>query len=170
VLVLLLPATRHCSLFAPLLFIFAYEHLMLLSTSDSSYGVGTNLARSLRISDLKNYITGSVLYNVRAVDPTVIMPLNDIDTEQTKSTEKTQATTDQLLNYLATKTDATIHYHASDMILHIHSDASYLSVSNACIRLGRLLFCWDKPPHEETLNGYILNVAAGIKNVVASAA
>jgi hypothetical protein len=53
--VFLLPATRHCSLFAPLLFIFADEFLMVLSTSDSSYDVGTNLARSLRISDPKNY-------------------------------------------------------------------------------------------------------------------
>jgi hypothetical protein len=63
------------------------------------------------------------------------MPLNDIATEQTKATEKTQATTNQLLDYLVTHPDATIRYHASDMILHIHSDASYLSVSNAR-RLG----------------------------------
>jgi hypothetical protein len=71
------------------------------------------------------------LYYARAVDPTVLMPLNDIATEQTKATEKTQAATNQLLDYLATHRDATIRYHASDMILHIHSDASYLSVSNA---------------------------------------
>jgi hypothetical protein len=59
------------------------------------------------------------------------MPLNDIATEQKKATEKTQAATNQLLDYLATHPDATILYHASDMILHIHSDASCLSVSNA---------------------------------------
>jgi hypothetical protein len=33
-------------------------------------------------------VTGSVLYYVRAVAPTVLMPLNDIATEQTKATEK----------------------------------------------------------------------------------
>jgi hypothetical protein len=33
-------------------------------------------------------ITGSVLYYARAVYPMVIMPLNDIATEQTKATEK----------------------------------------------------------------------------------
>jgi hypothetical protein len=76
-------------------------------------------------------VTGSVLYYTRAVDPTVLMPLNDIATEQTKATEKTQAATNQLLDYLATHPDATFRYHASDMILHIQSDASYLSVSNA---------------------------------------
>jgi hypothetical protein len=31
-------------------------------------------------------VTGSVLYYARAVDPTVLMPLNDIATEQTKAT------------------------------------------------------------------------------------
>jgi ABC-type sugar transport system substrate-binding protein len=52
------------------------------------------------------------------------MPLNDIETEQTKATEKTQAATNQMLDYLATHPDVTILYHASDMILHIHSYAS----------------------------------------------
>jgi hypothetical protein len=80
------------------------------------------------------------------VDPTFLIPLNDIATEQKKAMEKTQATTNQLLDYLATHPDATIRYHASDMILHIHSDASYLSVSNARSRLDGLLFCGDTPP------------------------
>jgi hypothetical protein len=69
-------------------------------------------------------VTGSVLYYAQAVDPTVLMPLNDISTEQTKAIEKTQAATNQLLDCLATHPYATIRYHAPDMILHIHSDAS----------------------------------------------
>jgi hypothetical protein len=81
-------------------------------------------------------ITGSVLYYARAVDPTVLMPLNDIATEKTKATEKTQEAANQLLDYLATHPDVTIRYHKSGMILHIHSDASYLSVSHARSRLG----------------------------------
>jgi hypothetical protein len=85
-------------------------------------------------------VTGSILYYARAVDPTVLMPLNDIATDQTKATEKTQAATNQLLDYLATHPDATIRYHASNMTLHIHSDASYLSVSNTHSRLGGLFF------------------------------
>jgi hypothetical protein len=115
-------------------------------------------------------VTGYVLYYARSVDPTFLMPLNDIATEQTKATEKTQAATNQLLDYLATHPDATIRYHASDMILHIHSDASYLSVSNARSRLGGLFFCGDKSPQQDILNGSILNVASVIKNMVASAA
>jgi hypothetical protein len=115
-------------------------------------------------------VTGSILYYARAVDPTVLMPLTDIATEQTKATEKTQATANQVLDYLVTHPDATIRYHASDMILHIHSDASYLSVSNARSRLGGLFFCGNKSPHEDNLNGSILNIASVIKNVFASAA
>jgi hypothetical protein len=56
------------------------------------------------------------------------------------------------------------------MIIHIHKDASYLSVSHARNGLGGLFFCGDKPPKEDTLNGSILNMASVIKNVVASAA
>jgi hypothetical protein len=97
------------------------------------------------------------------------MPLNDIVTEKTKATEKTQAATNQLLDYLASHPDATIRYHASDMILHIHRDASYLSVSNAQVRFGGLFFLGNTSPEQDTINGSILNVAEVIKNVVASA-
>jgi hypothetical protein len=97
-------------------------------------------------------VTGSVLHYARAVVSTVLMPLNDTATEQTKATEKTQAATNQMLDYLATHPDATIRYHASDKILHIHSDASYLSVSNARSRLRGLFFSWGtNPPSKKRL-------------------
>jgi hypothetical protein len=75
-----------------------------------------------------------------------------------------------MLDYLATHPDATIRYHASDMVLHIHSNASYLSVSNARSRLGGLFFLGNKSPKQDALNESILNVDALIRNVVASAA
>jgi hypothetical protein len=56
------------------------------------------------------------------------------------------------------------------MILHIHSDASYLSVSNRLSRLGGRFFLGNKPPEHDKLNGSIHNVASIIKNLVASAA
>jgi hypothetical protein len=70
----------------------------------------------------------------------------------------------QMLDYLATHPDATVRYQASEMILHIHSDASYLSVSNARRRLGGLFFLGNKPPKQHKLNSYILNVASVIKH------
>jgi hypothetical protein len=115
-------------------------------------------------------VTCFVLYYARSLDPTVLMPLNDVVTEQTRATEKTQAATNQIRDYMATHPDTTIRYHAFDMILHIHSEASYLSVSKAHSRLGGLLFLGNKPPEQDKLNGPILNVASVIKNVVASAA
>jgi hypothetical protein len=115
-------------------------------------------------------VIGSVLYYARVADPTVLMPRNDIATEQTKATEKMQAATNQLLDYLATHPDATIRYHASDMILHIHSNALYLSVSNSRSQPGGLFFLGNNPPERDKLNGSILNVTSVIKNVVASAA
>jgi hypothetical protein len=84
---------------------------------------GTPLLSAKQRTHIQN-ITGSVLYYARAVDPTVLMPLNDIATEKNKATEKAQAAENQLLDYLATHPDTTIIYHKSDMILHIHSDAS----------------------------------------------
>jgi hypothetical protein len=89
-------------------------------------------------------ISGSVLYYDRAVDPTVTMPLNEIATEQTKATEKMQAATYQVLDYHAAYPDAIIRYHASDIILHIHSDASYLSLSNARSQIGGIFFRGNK--------------------------
>jgi hypothetical protein len=98
------------------------------------------------------------------------MPLNAIATEQTTETEKTKTAAGQLLDYLATHPDTTIRFHAYSMILNIHSDAYYLSVSKARIRLGGLFYLKYNPPNKDKLNGSILNVASIIKNVVASAA
>jgi hypothetical protein len=97
------------------------------------------------------------------------MPLNDLAKEQTKATEKSQAASNQLLSYLPTHPDATIRYNASNMELHIHSEAFYLSVSNARSRLRGLFFLGNTSSKQDTLNGSILNVAALIKNVVAFA-
>jgi hypothetical protein len=88
---------------------------------------------------------GSVLYYARAVDPTVLMQLNEIATEQTKATENTQASTNQVLDYLDTHPDATIRYHASDMILHIHSDASSFGLQRT-EPAGRYIFLRQQPP------------------------
>jgi hypothetical protein len=53
-------------------------------------------------------ITGYILYYSRAVDPTVLIPRNDIATEQTTATKKTRTAAGQLLDYLATHPDAAI--------------------------------------------------------------
>ncbi len=87
-------------------------------------------------------IVGSILYYVRAVDMTVLMALSAIAVEQTKATEKTMSRCMQLLDYLTGHSEAKVRFHASDMILNIHSNASYLSAAKACSRTcGH--FSWD---------------------------
>ena len=49
----------------------------------------------------------------------------------------------QMLDYLTTNPDATLRYYASDMILNIHSDTSYLSEQNGRSRAsGHYFMGW----------------------------
>eukprot|EP00804_Cyclotella_cryptica_P028233 CCRYP_014586-RB/>CCRYP_014586-RB protein AED:0.36 eAED:0.36 QI:0/0/0/1/0.33/0.25/4/0/366 len=86
----------------------------------------------------------------------------------TNPTTDTMEQTKQLLDYIATQDDAVITYHASDMVLAVHSDASYLSETKARSRAGGHFFLSSAtatPPN----NGAILNIAHIIKHVMASA-
>jgi hypothetical protein len=85
-------------------------------------------------------LTGTLLYYSRAVDPTLIMPINVLASEQSKATEVTADKVIKLLNYCNTHPEMKIRYHASDIILHIHSDASYLSENEAKSRAGGFVY------------------------------
>eukprot|EP00957_Ditylum_brightwellii_P203468 15334726-Ditylum_brightwellii.AAC.1 len=105
------------------------------------------------------------------------MALNAITAEQEHPTSKTAAAIVQLLNYCATHPEATIRYHASGMVLHIHSDASYLSAPRARSRAGGHFFLSDHPsnptkPGESVTppNSPIHSVCELLRNVMASAA
>jgi hypothetical protein len=74
---------------------------------------------------------GSILYYPRAVDLTFLMALSTIASEQANGMENTMLQTKQLLDYLATRPAATMQIYASDMVLNMYSDASYLSEANA---------------------------------------
>ncbi len=76
-------------------------------------------------------IMGSILYYACAVDMTVLMALSMVVSEQTAATEKTLGRCTQLLDYLASNSDAKVQYYASDMVMNIHLYASYLSESKA---------------------------------------
>ena len=70
---------------------------------------------------------GTLIYYSIAGDPTMLAALGSIALQQARGTEKTYAENLRLLNYAATHPNAPIRYTASDMVLHIHSNASYLS-------------------------------------------
>ena len=62
---------------------------------------------------------------------TVLMALSSIASEQTKGTERTLGKAYQVLDYLATHPNALVRFRASDMVMNIHSNASYLSKPEA---------------------------------------
>jgi hypothetical protein len=51
----------------------------------------------------------------------------------------------QFLDYMWMHPDALIRYHASDMILNVHSDALYLSAPKAHSRASGYFFPWQHP-------------------------
>jgi hypothetical protein len=70
-------------------------------------------------------IIGVLLYYAgRCIDNTMLVALSSLAAAQAMGTEATAKACIQLLNYAATHPEATIHYKARDMILHIHIDAS----------------------------------------------
>ena len=75
-------------------------------------------------------LVGSILYYAQAVNMMVLMGLSSIAVELTKATEETMRQCIDLLNYLATNQDAKVRFHAFNMVMNIHSDASYLSETN----------------------------------------
>ena len=117
-------------------------------------------------------IVGSILYYARAVDMTVLAALGTIAIKQTKATQKTREQSIQLLDYLPSNQDAKVRFHASDMIMNIHSDASYLSESGARSRACGHFFMGWMPKNGEPiqLNGAFYTGTSIMRFVVASAA
>jgi hypothetical protein len=91
-----------------------------------------NKAQKKRIQQ----IVGSFLYYAQAVDPTILMALSEIASQQAAPTEHMMEHVSEFLDYMWTHTDAIIRYRASDMILNVHANASYLSAPKACSHAG----------------------------------
>jgi hypothetical protein len=79
---------------------------------------------------------GALLYNARAVDPTLLVPLSVLASQLSTATTTTIKAVSHLLDYFSTHPEYTIRYFASDMQLKIHSDASYLSEPKDKSRIG----------------------------------
>ena len=121
-------------------------------------------------------VVGTLLYYARAVDTTMLVALGTLAAAQSNGTEKTAQALIRLLNYAATNPDACIRYKASDMVLYIHSDASYLSEAKARSRVGGHFFLSSKPANPSKPpdklppnNGAIHTVSSILKNVMSSA-
>ena len=64
--------------------------------------------------------------------------------EQTQVTIKSDKVVSKFLDYMSTYSNATIFYSVSDIVLHIDSDASYLSLPHAFSRAAENYFLSNK--------------------------
>ena len=73
---------------------------------------------------------------------------------------------------MATHPNAKLRYYASDMVLNVHSDASYLSAPNARSRAAGYYFLGSVPKKHQPikLNGAIHVLCTVLKLVASSAA
>jgi hypothetical protein len=113
-------------------------------------------------------VTGTLLYYSHTVDPTMLVVLNVIATQQASPTQKTMERVKQLLDYCASQEVAILTYHARDMVLAIHSDAGYLNESKAWSRAGGIFFLSSNVRNPQN-NGAILTVAQIIDVVMSLA-
>ncbi len=114
-------------------------------------------------------VIGVFLYYGCAVDSTMLTPLSAIPSAQAKPTEETMVRSKQFLDYAATHQDAVLTYKCSDMVLVVHSDASYLSKPKAQSRSGGHFFL-SSDTEDPINNGAVLNIPQLIKAVMFSTA
>ena len=141
------------------------------------YGVKVQLTDPIDTSDCLppheikrlQQIIGTFLFYGRAVDPTLLTALSELSSAQATATDATKRACQQFLDYCASHPDGAIWYQASDMILKLHSDSSYLNAVGARSRQGGHLYLGNKS-EPDILNGAVLNLAAIMKMVLSSAA
>ena len=120
-------------------------------------------------------VVGSLLYYARAIESPMFPALNEIATTQAQPTEHTKQQVKMLLDYIASHKDAKIRFYASDMILHVETDAAYLVLPNAKSRIAGYYFLSNQPlpspaRPDPKPNGPILIECKTLRHVVASAA
>ena len=92
-------------------------------------------------------IVGCLLYYARVIDSSMLTAVNAIACEMAHPTSAVQAMVDRLLAYAATHPDNHLVYRRSNMLLEVHSDASYLSRSRSRSVVGGNAFLGtDNPP------------------------
>ena len=123
-------------------------------------------------------VIGTLLYYARAVDSTMLVALNSIAAQQSKSTKNTMQEVTKLLNYCASHPNATVTFCARDMVLWCDSNASYLSAPKARSRAARYHYLSNSPSAHQLAagkgipmnNGAVHVMCSTLKEVMASAA
>jgi hypothetical protein len=105
----------------------------------------------------------------RAVDGGLLPALSSLASQQANPTEKSMGLCKQFLDFMATQKDTVLTYQASDMVLAIHSNASYLSEPKSRSRAGGHMFMAGKDEIPIN-NGAVLNISQIIQALMSSAA
>ena len=100
-----------------------------------------NVADKTRILE----VLGKILFYARAIDSTILTAIDELATKQSHATKTTMDKFAQLLNDCAAHPDATTRFTASNMILAVKSNASYLSGVKGRSRAARYFFLTNKP-------------------------
>ena len=113
-------------------------------------------------------IVGTLLYYGRAVNPTLVAALSTIASCQARGTKALQTACHQLLDYVATHPSAGIRFHASNMILAVRTNASYLSKPGGKSRAAGHFYLTNH--NDEAFNNEtVLTLSSIIKHVMSSA-
>ena len=117
-------------------------------------------------------VIGTLLYHGRSIDYSILPSLNTISSEQATPTVETQNKAQRVLDFVATHPLPYIRYHASDMILHVDSDAAYLVAPKARSRIAGFYYLSTLRSDDTAppLNGGIHVECKTLRHVVASAA
>ena len=94
----------------------------------------------------------------------MLTALNDVGTTQAKLTENSREEHQQMLDYAATYPNLVIRHYASDMTLHIDSDAAYLVLPNAKSRIAGFFYLSNADA--STINAPTLVTCKTLRHVV----
>jgi hypothetical protein len=114
-------------------------------------------------------VCGTFLFYARGIDGGILPALSALASQQVQPTENTMTLCKSVLDYMASQEEAVLTYKVSDMVLAIHSDASYLSEPKARSRAGGHMFM-SANEDITTNNGAVLNISQIIRAVMSSAA
>eukprot|EP00804_Cyclotella_cryptica_P013537 CCRYP_021093-RA/>CCRYP_021093-RA protein AED:0.19 eAED:0.14 QI:0/0/0/1/1/1/4/0/1001 len=113
-------------------------------------------------------LVGTLLYSSQAVGPTLAAALSTIASQQSHGTEAVLDACTQLLDYVALHLNTTICCCASDMILALDTNGSYLSEQGGKSRAAAYFYL-TKKNNPDFHNDSVLILSTIIKHIMASA-
>ena len=87
-------------------------------------------------------VLGTLLFYAQEVDSALLLAMGAIFTCMSLGTVKKMQAVDKFFDYCSTPAETTIQYRASNMVIQIHTDASYLSETEAGNQARGVFLSW----------------------------